>query len=297
MLEYFYIHYNLEIHMNNCIRNIKRVYTKLDKYLENPTKENIHDMRTSLRRLQATYQSSPREIRSKKMIKSFSKTGKNLFKINGEIRDIDIILEKLTRDGKMTEEQLEFFENSLTQERERRLVDAREVALELQNIKVPNTYDKSKTNQKLERKFRKKVAKAVSKLKTDIEVKTPVVIADDSKVIELHEVRKDTKKLRYLIELVLPKDDDASDKGIDKNEDDRFHNNTGYKILEHLEKLQKMLGDIHDYDMVINYLNQNESKATSILNALDNIKKIRKMKFKEFSDYTKPMTVITNNTK
>lgn len=297
MLEYFYIHYNLEIHMNNCIRNIKRVYTKLDKYLENPTKENIHDMRTSLRRLQATYQSSPREIRSKKMIKSFSKTGKNLFKINGEIRDIDIILEKLTRDGKMTEEQLEFFENSLTQERERRLVEAREVALKLQNIKVPNTYDKSKTNQKLERKFRKKVAKAVSKLKTDIEVKTPVVIADDSKVIELHEVRKDTKKLRYLIELVLPKDDDASDKGSDKNEDDHFHNNTGYKILEHLEKLQKMLGDIHDYDMVINYLNQNGSKATSILNANDNIKKIRKMKFKELSDYTKPMTVITNNTK
>lgn len=296
MLEYFYIHYNLEIHMDNCVRSIKRVYTKLDKYLANPTKENIHQMRTSLRRLEATYQSSPNEIRSRKRIKSFSKTGKNLFKINSEIRDIDIILEKLTRDGKMTEEQLEFFENSLTQQRERRLAEAREVALELRNIDVPKIYDKSKINQELERKFRKKIAKAVSKLKTNIELKTPVVIADEDKVIELHEVRKDTKKLRYLIELVLQKDDDASDKEIDDNENNH-HNNTGYEILEHLEKIQEMLGDIHDYDIVINYLNQTESKNTSILGALDNIMKIRKMKFKEFSDHTKPITVITNNTK
>jgi hypothetical protein len=66
MLEYDYIHYNLEIHMDNCIRSIKRVYSKLEKYLENPSEENIHHMRTSLRRLEATYQSSPKKIRNKK---------------------------------------------------------------------------------------------------------------------------------------------------------------------------------------------------------------------------------------
>jgi|SRR5690349_24832129 CHAD domain-containing protein len=144
MLEYDYIHYNLEIHMDNCIRNIKRVYSKLEKYLENPSEENIHHMRTSLRRLEATYQSSPKKIRNKKKMKAFSDTGKQLFKINSEIRDVDIILQILATDGKITEEQLESFEHSLTQEREHRLVEAREIALELQDITVPDIYDKDK---------------------------------------------------------------------------------------------------------------------------------------------------------
>ena len=51
MLEYYYIHFDVNTYADNCTQNIKRVYTKLDKYLENPTKDNIHHMRTSLRRL------------------------------------------------------------------------------------------------------------------------------------------------------------------------------------------------------------------------------------------------------
>jgi hypothetical protein len=77
-------------------------------------------------------------------MKAFSDTGKQLFKINSEIRDVDIILQILATDGKITEEQLESFEHSLTQEREHRLVEAREIALELQDITVPDIYDKDK---------------------------------------------------------------------------------------------------------------------------------------------------------
>lgn len=297
MIEYFYIHYNLEIHMDNCVRNIKRVYSKLDKYLENSTEENIHDIRTSLRRLEATYQSSPKKIRNKKKMKAFSDTGKHLFKINSKIRDLDIILQKLATEGKMTEEQLEPFEHSLTQEREHRLVEARKVALELKDIAVPDIYDKDKISRKLEKKFRQKIAKAAGRLKANIEKKTPLVISDENKVVELHEVRKDTKKLRYLIELVLPKDEDKSDNSTVKNKTDGSHKYMNYEILEHLEKIQKMLGDIHDYDMVIDYLNQDTSKETFVSDALKNMIRIRKIKFKEFVDYTKPMTFITNNPK
>ena len=71
MLEYQYIHFDANIYADNCTQNIIRVHTKLDKYLENPTADNIHHMRTSLRRLQATYLSSSKQIRKKKKIKKF----------------------------------------------------------------------------------------------------------------------------------------------------------------------------------------------------------------------------------
>lgn len=295
MLVYFYIRYHLEIHMDNCVRNIKRVYSKLERYLENPTEESIHDMRTSLRRLESTYQSSPKKIRNNKKMRAFSDTGKHLFKINSKIRDIDIILQKLTTDGKMTEEQLGPFVHSLTKERNNRLVEARKVALKLQDITVSEIYDKDKISRKLEKKFRHKIAKTVGRLKTNIETKTPLVISDESKVVELHEVRKDTKKLRYLIELVLPKVDDESDKSIVKNKIYTFQKDKSHEILEHLEKIQKMLGDIHDYDIVIDYLNQDTSNKTAVSHALENIVRIRKMKYKEFVDHTKPITLITRN--
>lgn len=292
MLEYFYIHYDLEIHMDNCVRNIKRVYSKLNKYLDNPTEENIHDVRTSLRRLEATYQSSPKKIRNKKKMKAFSDTGKRLFKINSKIRDLDIILQKLATDGQMTEEQLEPFEHYLIRERERRLVEARKIALKLQDIAVPDIYDKDEITRKLERKFNQKISKAVGRLKIDIKKRISLIISDESKIVELHEVRKDTKKLRYLIELVLPKDDDEPDKNKVTNKTNASNKDLSYKILGDLEKIQKMLGDIHDYDIVIEYLNQNTSKEPDISDALNNIMRIRKTKFKEFVDYTKPMTLI-----
>jgi CHAD domain-containing protein len=108
MLEYDHIHFDLETFVHNCSRNINRVYEKLDNYLENPTKESIHDMRTSLRRLEATYKSNTKQIRKKKKFKSFAETGRELFKINSKIRDTDIIIEKLSKEGNMPEQDLEY---------------------------------------------------------------------------------------------------------------------------------------------------------------------------------------------
>ncbi len=165
MLEYYYIHFDVNTYADNCTQNIKRVYTKLDKYLENPTEDNIHHMRTSLRRLQATYQSSPKQIRKKKKIKEFASVGKRLFKINSNIRDIDIILEKLAKEGKMPEQQLEYYENPLVQDRENQLEEARTIALDLREIVVPSLYDKNKTDKNFEGNSIKRLAKISQKIK------------------------------------------------------------------------------------------------------------------------------------
>lgn len=296
MLEYHYIHFDVNTFADNCTQNIKRVYTKLDKYLENPIEDNIHHMRTSLRRLEATYQSSPKQIRKKKKIKEFAKTGKRLFKINSNIRDIDIILEKLAKEGKMPEHQLEYYENPLVQDRENQLEEARTIALDLRGIVVPSLYDKNKTDKNFEENSIKRLAKISRKLKNKIETKTPIVIGDDSKITELHELRKDSKKLRYLIELLTNKENNDTSKGNINDDTNILIDNNNHKILEHLEKIQGMLGDIHDYDIALDYLRQHQaSNNPPITSTITNIMKVRKAKFNDFVNYGKSTSTLVVN--
>lgn len=283
MLEYDHIHFDLETYVHNCSRNINRICERLDNYLENPTKESIHEMRTSLRRLEATYKSNAKQIREKKKFKSFAEIGRELFKINSKIRDTDIIIEKLSKEGNMSEQDLEYFASHLIKDRERRLEEARTIALDLKNIVVPDIYSHNKG---IGNKSIKRVSKLVMKLKTNLHTKLPAVLNDDSKIDELHEVRKDAKKLRYLFELLLNKEIEGPEKGIDKD------NKSCHKILSRLEKIQKLLGDIHDYDITIDYLNQHPSGSSSLPEVLTNIKKIRKRKYNEFVEYAKPKDTI-----
>ena len=296
MLEYYYIHFDVNTYTDNCTQNIKRVYTKLEKYLENPTEDNIHHMRTSLRRLEATYQSSPKQIRKKKKIKEFVSIGKRLFKINSNIRDIDIILEKLAREGKMHEQQLEHYENPLVQEKENQLEEARTIALDLRRIVVPSLYDKNKTDKNFEGNSMKRLAKISRKLKNKIETRIPIVIGDDSKITELHELRKDSKKLRYLIELVINKEENDTSKRNINDDMDVLIDNNYQKILEHLEKIQGMLGDIHDYDIALDYLRQYQASNNPLITStIANVTKVRKAKFNDFINYGKSTRTLVVN--
>ena len=296
MLEYYYIHFDVNKYTDNCTQNIKRVYTKLDKYLENPTEDNIHHMRTSLRRLEATYQSSPKQIRKKKKFKEFASVGKRLFRINSNIRDIDIILEKLAKEGKMHEQQLEHYENPLVQEKENQLEEARTIALDLRRIVVPSLYDKNKTDKNFEGNSMKRLAKISRKLKNKIEKRIPIVIGDDSKITELHELRKDSKKLRYLIELVINKEENDTSKRNINDDMDVLIDNNYQKILEHLEKIQGMLGDIHDYDIALDYLRQYQASNNPLItNTIANVTKVRKAKFNDFINYGKSTRTLVVN--
>ena len=62
----------------------------------------------------------------------------------------------------------------------------------------------------------------------------PVVLSDNNKIEELHRLRKDFKKLRYAIEITL--------------ENKNAHNINNFK------KIQDILGEIHDSDIMLDYL-------------------------------------------
>lgn len=293
MLQCFHVRYDSDTHANNCYENYEKVLAKLDKYIENPNEDNIHHMRTSLRRLEAAYQSSPKQIRTKKKIKKFASSAKKLFRINSKIRDIDIILKMLANKGKMPQDKIEEFKNHNEYDKQKYLKQAHIIALDLRRQIIPNFYDKKKINRSFTSKSRKRLLKMIRKLKTKIERNLPIVINNEDRILVLHELRKDTKKLRYLIELVTKRDYERDNERSTENEgaDEQLGENHNRILLE-LEKIQGMLGEIHDYDVTIDYLNQQHLSNNSVISdIIENIMKVRKKRFNEFVDHNKPINL------
>ncbi|MFY9870797.1 MAG: CHAD domain-containing protein, partial [Candidatus Nitrosopolaris sp.] len=176
--------------------NIKRVDNRVNAYIKDSNENNIHDIRTATRRLDASFRSLPKKMRRKNKISKYKTTSKQLFKINSQIRDCDIIcetLEKYSSDPifiKLT--------TSLKRRRKTKLANARKMALSLRDLLLPYISENDIQSKKLEMRFNK----IVCRLRERIELHLPVVLTNANKVKELHEMRKDGKKLRYLLELV-----------------------------------------------------------------------------------------------
>lgn len=269
-----------EIFLNKSERNIQRVNNKLDDYLKDPNEEQIHDIRTATRRLRATYQSLPNSIRNKKRLKEFVAKSKEIFSLNSKVRDYDIILEMLSKyteemsSPKREQQQVSHssqaianISKSLETLRNRRLTDAKTVVVELRKLAVPKL-DNNKIN-KSEKELRKRFNSIVGKFADSIEKNYPVVLSSSKRLAELHEMRKDCKKLRYLLEL-LPVGTDGKDEGKDKVS----------QLIEELEKVQDMLGAIHDYDTTIAYIQEyleNHPKNRSSIHNV--VKSSRSFKF------------------
>jgi CHAD domain-containing protein len=278
---------NLDTFFDNYVHNIHKVDNRLDEYIKDPTEKNIHDIRTSIRRLEASYMASPKFIRKRKIMEYVFKS-KNLFKINSQIRDFDIILEKLTKEGQLTNLRLEIFERSIKKSRNRKLKDALFIACDLREIDIPNI-DKYKNQYDpflLQKKLTKKYTKVVTKFAYKIKENIPIIISSSEKMEELHQVRKDTKKLRYLLELIL-NNRHKIDGNIGKN-NEIDKNNYGndqniWNQIEKLKKIQDMLGNIHDYDITIAYLKQHDKQKNFV--TVMNIDMQRKNKYEQFIRY------------
>jgi CHAD domain-containing protein len=79
--------------------NVKRVDDRLNDYIKDSNENNIHDIRTATRRLDASFISLPKKIRRKIItkIRKYVTTSKELFKVNSQVRDCNIICEKLQK--------------------------------------------------------------------------------------------------------------------------------------------------------------------------------------------------------
>ena len=288
---------DLNTFFDNFVHNIHKVDGRLDDYLADPNENNIHDIRTSIRRLESAFLACPKQMRKKKM-SQFVKESKRLFKANSEIRDFDIILEKVSQEGQMDELQIESFEKGIEKIRGQSLDKAVSIAHNLRKLDVPhiNIYNSGYDLEFLQNKLMFQYNRVVLEYLLGIEKNIPIVINDSYRVEELHQVRKDSKKLRYLFELLLTerdKDKDNADKSNENKINNYSNNQNIWNQIESLKKMQDMLGNIHDYDMTIAYLKRQGKRK--IFDTEMNISTHRMNKYIEFVNYFKTTISNTNN--
>lgn len=230
---------SLEIDKKIFLKKFKKIIAKfldiLHDYIKNPNDENIHDIRVTIRRLETAYEMLPKSVRKSEEMKNYVKQAKLLFKLNAEIRDYDIIYAKMESKYKdQTYDLVTFLKNS----RIEKLHSAIEAALKILNESTPKISDSMIKKSKLNRRY----FKVLGKIELNIQKNSIIALRDEKKIDELHRLRKDFKKLRYSLEL-------ASNKG------------KTVRILENLKKIQEMLGNIHDSDIIIDYIRSIEQNS------------------------------------
>ena len=242
--------------------NLEKVNNRLTKYLKDPKAKNIHDIRTSIRRLNASFSTLPKKYRTGSLMTTYILSCKELFKINSEIRDLDIIYEKLQKYPPNDNRNKVI--DSLKETRATRLDHAKNIALALNNTDASKLLDEINVTQKeLEKRYNKIVANLISEIETNF----PIVITDSTKFEELHELRKACKKLRYMLEL-LP-----------------IENKKSLEMRKTLQKIQDILGAIHDYDFTINYLESIEQPSNEIREIINNEIQERKLSYERLIKY------------
>jgi CHAD domain-containing protein len=243
--------------------NVQRVDKRVNDYIADSNEENIHNIRTAIRRVDASFRSLPKKVRKRNKVSNYNKLCKQLFKINSNIRDYDIIYEKL-RNYSSQPIYTELTE-SLKKRRDAELRKARGMALSLRKIKPPKIDEKDIPNAKLNRRFNK----IITRFSDRIELNFPVVLTHADRARQLHEMRKDCKKLRYLLELLSYKNNKETE-----------------RTITELEKIQEMLGSIHDDDIAITHLRRNR-RSKEVRHILDDMVAERARKYNEFIEFCK----------
>ena len=192
---------------------------------DRPSPSEIHDLRVVVRRIQMMRKLVPRRLRDLEDSRRFDTALRSVLKATSQLRDMDTLLETLeSHTSGVTTELLVNLENQRSDVAAR----AKMATRVLKEVYAPELDASELGGKRLSKRLRKRVGehsgKALSLLTS--------VLNDESKAEELHSLRKEIKKMRYLIEL----GDKASTR------------------LAALQKWQESLGAIRDLDVAIAYL-------------------------------------------
>jgi CHAD domain-containing protein len=226
-----------KLFVKHVMKSINKMEKNVENYLIDPNEENIHDVRTSIRRLDAALRLLPKNIRKQSEISDLRAIAKNFFKINSDIRDMDIIKSKFTKYPQDITSRYPDFLNSLEEHRETKLKEAKRTALDVYNLN-PSAIKLAKVPRK---KLQRRSEKVTANFVDSIEGLFPIVIAASDKQRELHQMRKDCKKLRYVLETGGSSAKMPAARQLDG-------------AIHVLEEVQEILGAIHDSDMMLLHL-------------------------------------------
>ena len=190
-----------------------------------PSPEEIHDLRVAARRIQVIRKLLPGEVRESQASKTFDLALRSVLKSTSQLRDLDTLVDTLKAHKADLPSDL-----LVALEIQRSDVAARAKAAisVLTEVPAPDLEPAETRGKKVSRRLRKRVKRrnrTISQLLMG-------VLGEESKVDELHTLRKEVKKMRYLLELA----DGAPSQ------------------LRQLMHWQESLGVIHDLDVAVAYL-------------------------------------------
>ena len=215
--------------VTNFAKDTKAMRGGLASYIDEPTEARVHDIRADIRRIVASCKTLPKSIRKEKNLSVYVSLCKKFYRANASIRDCDILIAKLQYECGLPKTDPLIV--ALAKKRRTGLPTALSLAVSLKALKLPRLDMAEIHENRLKRRYRNLLDNLIGQLKEEI----PVVLTDVDKVRELHEVRKDFKELRYILELSPEQ-------------------TTVAPILKELTRLHDLLGSIHDDDVIGDYL-------------------------------------------
>ena len=208
-------------------QNVATLDTRLEKFLNSGDSPTTAALRKATSRLRTSYSVLPKKVRRDTKIKRYVSASSELSKSVGKVRDIDTIA-AWTMQLSEGKDQRSFI-TDLGRLRSSTLRTALVNAKELREMKTPSVdlwdfedFDEGKRADKVEKRLSKRVDKEFEEFLSTQEVEV------------MHALRKDSKRLRHLLELTEREE--------------------ATPLLGRLRSIQDDLGAIRDHDLVIDYL-------------------------------------------
>jgi CHAD domain-containing protein len=244
----------------NLRRADRALAKKISAYLNEANERNVHDLRTTTRRMLAALQLLPKKLRDERKIVEYGTRLEKLMKSNARTRDLDIVTGKVGRRNSSGE--YDALLKQLRRLRESSLQPGLQNARALKADQGLPVQVRQLARADLEKRFEK----LSSRYALRMEKRLPVVVGSADEKEELHRLREDTRKLRYILDL-------GNRKPLRKQ-------------LKLLRSWQDILGEIHDSDIFIQYLNEwKKSDQTSSL--LDDEAIVRDRNYEKFKTIAK----------
>jgi CHAD domain-containing protein len=245
----------------------RNILTKrLKAYLKDPNPENVRSLRIAMRRMHLSTELLPKKMRKAKMTRAFLAALDEASKAIAKVRDLDIILSKIStyRPELSVEEQIA----RIKETRESQLQAARRLTIAFQKAHIPKIREKDLSVPKLQ----KRIDKTTKQLIAMINGRLPLVLKDSNNARDLHLLRMDCRRLRYLAEIFRSK-------------------KTG-GLLSRLRSWQSQLGFIHDSDLTIDYL-RNLGEAPEMQPMLIDLVTQRMQSYEKFTSIAKQIPPVS----
>ena len=213
----------------------ERLGSKINSLISDPSVENLHDTRTTIRRVQALTRLLPKNLRRKGKATRFLASSKKVFKATSQIRDIDITEVKLKQFETYTGFP-EFFGNL----KEKRASLLRSATKSFQGFKG-TTIPGFKVRQISDSKLSKRENKVIGRHQVQLKSKVPIILGNPTEE-QLHDFRKNCKMLRYTLEVDSRKNKES---------------------LALLKKLQDILGSLLDNNTTLRYLSDSSLRDSA----------------------------------